>query len=64
LHDPLQGRDRAKRSLSWTRLGHSAGRKIWVGQGFASRLVTWASDIPRRDLDILRKPEGQRGFQV
>ncbi|MET8964962.1 transposase [Streptomyces sp. NPDC004074] len=36
----VQDRDGAKRSLLWTRLDHPQIRKIWAGQGFASRLLT------------------------
>jgi transposase len=31
---------------------------------FAGRLVTWAADTLRREVDIVRKQPGQRGFQV
>lgn len=60
----VQDRDGAKRSLLWTRLDHPSVRKIWADQGFAGRLVTWTADILHRNLDIVRKAEGQRGFLV
>jgi transposase len=60
----VQDRDDAKRPLLWTRLGHPTVLKIWADQGFAGWLVQWAADTLRRDLDIVRKQPGQRGFQI
>ncbi|MFI0900303.1 transposase [Streptomyces sp. NPDC020983] len=60
----LQDREGAKRSLLWTRLDNPTVTQVWADQGFAGRLVQWAADILRRDLDIVRKQPGQRGFQV
>ncbi|MFC5027862.1 transposase [Streptomyces sp. DSM 41987] len=60
----VQDRDSAKRPLLWTRLDHPTVRKIWADQGFSGRLVQWAADTLRRDLDIVRKQPDQRGFQV
>jgi transposase len=60
----VQDRDGGKRPLLWTRLDHPTVLKIWADQGFAGRLVTWAADTLRRDVDIVRKQPGQRGFHV
>jgi transposase len=60
----VQDRDGAKRPLLWTRLDHPTVTKVWADQGFAGRLVRWAADTLRRDLDIVRKQPGRRGFQV
>ncbi|MEU9134345.1 IS5 family transposase [Kitasatospora sp. NPDC048540] len=60
----MQDRDGAKRPLLWTRLDHPGVKKIWADQGFAGRLVEWAAQILGRDLEIVRKDPGQRGFQV
>lgn len=60
----IQDRDGARRPLLWTRLDHPSIRGIWADQGFASRLVDWTTQILRRDLEIVRKDPGQRGFQV
>jgi transposase len=60
----IQDRDGAKRSLLWTRLDHPGVRKIWANQGFAGRLVEWTSTVLGRELEIVRKAPGQRGFQV
>ncbi|MEU9779263.1 transposase, partial [Streptomyces sp. NPDC047968] len=38
--------------------------KVWADQGFAGRLVDWAAQILGRELEIVRKDPGQRGFQV
>ncbi|MDH6705954.1 hypothetical protein P3T27_002676 [Kitasatospora sp. MAA19] len=37
---------------------------VWADQGFAGRLVGWTAQILGRELDIVRKNPGQRGFQV
>jgi transposase len=60
----VQDRDGGKRPLLWTRLDHPTVRKFWADQGFAGRLVTWAADTLRREMDIVRKQPGQRGFHV
>jgi transposase len=60
----VQDRDGGKRPLLWTCLDHPTVLKIWADQGFAGRLVTWAADTLRRDVDIVRKQPGQRGFHV
>lgn len=60
----IQDRDGAKRPLLWARLDHPSVKKIWADQGFAGRLVDWASTILGRELEIVRKAPDQRGFQV
>ncbi|MCX5215380.1 transposase [Kitasatospora sp. NBC_00240] len=60
----VQDRAGARRPLLWTRLDHPGVRKIWADQGFAGRLVDWTAQILGRDLEIVRKDPGQRGFQV
>jgi hypothetical protein len=37
---------------------------VFADQGFAGRLVEWAARTLRMVIDIVRKPVGQRGFQV
>jgi len=37
---------------------------VFADGGYAGRLVAWARQIPRLVLEIVRKPEGQRGFAV
>ncbi|MER5793240.1 transposase [Streptomyces sp. NPDC001980] len=60
----VQDRDGARRPLLWTRLDYPRVQKIWAGQGFAGRLVDWTARILGRELEIVRKEPGQRGFQV
>lgn len=60
----VQDRDGAKRSLLWTRLDHPSIQKVWADQGFSGRLVDWSASILGRELEIVRKAPGQRGFQV
>ncbi|MFF3030909.1 IS5 family transposase [Streptomyces rubiginosohelvolus] len=60
----IQDRDDARHPLLWTRLDHPSIQKIWADQGFAGRLVDWTAQILGRDLEIVRKDPGQRGFQV
>ncbi|WP_311319336.1 IS5 family transposase [Streptomyces sp. PanSC19] len=60
----IQDRDGAKRPLPWTRLDHPGDRKVWADQRFADRLVGWTAQILGRDLEIVRKHPGQRGFQA
>ncbi|MFC9756911.1 transposase [Streptomyces sp. NPDC056921] len=60
----VQDRDGARRPLLWTQLDHPSVQKIWADQGFAGRLVDWTAQILGRELDIVRKDPGQRGFQV
>jgi len=56
-------------SLRWTRSARGQPHKpslalVFADGGYAGRLVTWARQIPRIVLEIVRKPEGQRGFAV
>ncbi|MDQ2707030.1 MAG: transposase [Actinomycetota bacterium] len=37
---------------------------VWADGGYAGKLVTWVERRPRILLDIVRKPEGQRGLSV
>lgn len=48
----------------WARLDHPQIQKFWADQGFAGRLVDRTAQIPGRELVIVRKVPGQRGFQV
>ncbi|MFG2425650.1 transposase [Streptomyces sp. NPDC048448] len=64
MTDTLQDRDGAKRPLLWARLDHPSVRKIWADQGFAGCLVDWTAHLLGRELEIVRKCPGQRGFQV
>jgi transposase len=37
---------------------------MFADGGFAGRLVDWAATILRMTVEVVRKPEGQRGFSV
>jgi transposase len=58
-----QDRDGAKTALLSVYL-NTPIRYIFADQGFAGRLVDWAKRTLRMVIDIVRKPVGQRGFQV
>jgi transposase len=58
-----QDRDGAKTALLGVYLSTPI-RYVFADQGFAGRLVEWAARTLRMVIDIVRKPAGQRGFQV
>ena len=58
-----QDRDGAKTALLGIYL-FTPIRYVFADQGFAGRLVEWAARTLGMVIDIVRKPEGQRGFQV
>ncbi|WP_203790400.1 IS5 family transposase [Paractinoplanes rishiriensis] len=58
-----QDRDGAKTALLGVYLSTPI-RYIFADQGFAGRLVDWAARTLSMVIDIVRKPEWQRGFQV
>lgn len=60
----VQDRDGGKRPLLWARLDHPSVQKVRADQGFAGRLVDWMAQILGRELEIVRKDPGKRGFQV
>jgi hypothetical protein len=39
-------------------------RSVFADQGFAGRLVDWATRTLSMVIDIVRKPDGQGGFQA
>ncbi|KUN05477.1 hypothetical protein AQI96_34780 [Streptomyces canus] len=39
-------------------------RKAWADQGFTGRLVDWTSHILGRELEIVRRDPGRRGFHL
>jgi transposase len=58
-----QDRDGAKTALLGVYL-FTPIRYVFADQGFAGRLVDWAARTLNMVIDIVRKPEWQRGFQV
>ncbi|GLY80389.1 hypothetical protein Airi01_086560 [Actinoallomurus iriomotensis] len=60
----VQDRDRAKSALLGTYLSARRCRLVSADAGFAGRLVEWAARVLGIIVDIVRKPEGQKGFSV
>jgi len=58
-----QDRDGAKTALLSVYL-FTPIRYVFADQGFAGRLVEWAARTLSMVIDIVRKPAGQRGFEV
>ncbi len=58
-----QDRDGAKTTLLSVYL-FTPIRYVFADQGFAGRLVEWTSHILKMVIAIVRKPAGQRGFEV
>jgi len=66
----VQDRDGAKRLL--LELRHRqfmarVGRRVqhlFADSGFAGKLVDWARDLLKTTIEVVRKPEGQKGFAV
>ncbi len=58
-----QDRDGAKTTLLSVYL-NTPIRYVFADQGFAGRLVDWAQRTLHMTIDIVRKPDGQRGFEV
>lgn len=58
-----QDRDGAKTALLGVYL-FTPVRYVFADQGFAGRLLDWAARTLGMAVDIVRKPEGQRGFKV
>lgn len=60
----VQDRDGAKATLLGTYLSAVRCRFVFADAGFAGRLVEWAARVLGIAVDIVRKPEGQKGFRV
>jgi transposase len=60
----VQDRDGAKRALLGLYYATPRTRFVFADAGFAGRLVDWAARIVKTSLQIVRKPDGQRGFTV
>jgi hypothetical protein len=58
-----QDRDGAKTALLSVYL-FTPIRCVFADQGFAGRLVEWAARTLRMVIDIVRKPDGQRGWPL
>ena len=60
----IQDRDGARPALATLHGAFPALGLIWADGGYAGRLVQWAKAKVRIVVEIVRKPEGQRGFEV
>lgn len=60
----VQDRDGAKGTLLGLVLTTPGCRLVFADAGFAGRLVEWAQRALRVIVEIVRKPAGQKGFQV
>ena len=60
----VQDRDGAKSALLGLFLTTSRCRFVFADAGFAGRLVEWAQAVLHIIVEIVRKPAGQKGFQV
>ncbi len=60
----VQDRDGAKGALLGLLLTTSRCRFVFADAGFAGRLVEWAQAVLHIIVEIVRKPAGQKGFQV
>lgn len=60
----VQDRDGARPLLEAMGAAYPAVTLIWADGGYAGKLVAWAKSALRIALEIVRKPEGQRGFEV
>ena len=60
----LQDRDGGRRILDRARMAMPSIALVWADGGYARTLVTWVARYCRIVLEIVRKPEGQRTFEV
>lgn len=59
-HDHVGG----KRTLLRTYHDHPSARHVFADGGFAGSFIDWARDTVRTTVELVRKPPGQRGFEV
>ena len=60
----VQNRDGARPVLAAVRKAFPTISLVWADGGYAGKLVEWAKAAARLVLEIVRKPEGQRTFEV
>jgi transposase len=60
----VQDRDGARPTLQAVRKAFPTISLIWADGGYAGKLVQWAKRTARLVLEIVRKPEGLRTFEV
>ena len=60
----VQDRDGGAAVLERLRFAMPSVALIWADGGYAGRLVTYARQVLRRTVEVVRKPPGQHTFQV
>lgn len=60
----VQDRDGARPVLDAMRKAFPTVSLVWADGGYAGKLVQWAKAAARIVVEIVRKPEGQRTFEV
>lgn len=60
----MADRDGARPILLDLYLKHRTARHVFADGGFTGKLVEWAARLLRTTVDVVRKPDGQRGFAV
>jgi len=60
----VQDRDGARPVLAAIGKLHPKLSLVWADGGYAGKLVEWAKSAARIVLEIVKRPEGQRGFEV
>ncbi len=60
----IQDRDGAKLVLEKVKGRFPRLQVIWADGGYAGKLVEWVKTVCRRVLEIVKRPEGMKGFQV
>ncbi len=60
----VQDRDGGRLILAALRKAHPTITHVWADGGYAGKLVEWAKATARIALEIVRKTEGQHGFEV
>ena len=60
----VQDRDGARSVLAAMSTAYPAVSLVWADGGYAGKLVEWAQTAARIVLEIVKKPERQRGFEV
>jgi transposase len=60
----VQDRDGGRGVLARARMAMPSITLVWADGGYAGKLVAWAQQYCRILLEIVRKPEGQRTFEV
>jgi len=60
----VQDRDGARPVLEAMAVMHPGVRVVWADGGYAGKLVDWVKAVTQIVLEIVKKKEGQHGFEV